>query len=110
MCPIFDSSQSKSLTRYQKILKGCSFGCKNLLNFTCLTMKVHNCHHPIAPSLVLQEKLQCWPKKHYEYYFMKQKCQIQMGIAQYEIEATQLKLRGINITHLHFEMRYTLVS
>ena len=44
MCPIFDSSQSNSLTRY-KILKGCSFGSKNLLNFTCLTMKFHNYHH-----------------------------------------------------------------
>ena len=41
----FDSPQSKGFTRYQKILWGCSFGCKNLLNFTCLIMKFHNCHH-----------------------------------------------------------------
>jgi hypothetical protein len=34
ICPIFDSSQSKALTKYQKILRGCSFGCKNLLIFS----------------------------------------------------------------------------
>ena len=45
MLPIFHSSQSNSLTRYQKILWGCSFGCKNLLNSTCLNMKFHNYHH-----------------------------------------------------------------
>ena len=36
-----DSPQSKVL----KISKKCSFGCKNLLSFTFLTMKFHNCHH-----------------------------------------------------------------
>ena len=41
----FDSPQSKGLTRYQKILGGCFLGCKNLLNFTCLTLKFHKCHH-----------------------------------------------------------------
>ena len=41
----FDSPKSKNFTRYQKILRGCSFVCKNLLNFTCLTMKFNNCHH-----------------------------------------------------------------
>jgi len=45
MCQIFDGSQSKSLTRYQKILKVYSFGFKNLLNLAWLTMKFHNCHH-----------------------------------------------------------------
>ena len=49
--PIFDSSDSKSLTRYQKILCGCSFGCKNLLISNCLTMKFYNCHHINAHSL-----------------------------------------------------------
>ena len=34
MCLIFYGFQSKALTRYQKILRGCSFGFKNLLNFT----------------------------------------------------------------------------
>ena len=42
MYSIFDISQSNSLKRYQKFLRVCSFGCKNLLNFTCLTMKFHN--------------------------------------------------------------------
>ena len=46
MCPIFVSSQLSCLARYQKILRGCSFGCKNVLNFTCHTMKFHKCHHP----------------------------------------------------------------
>ena len=45
MCTVFDTSQSKSLTKYQKILWGYSFGCKNMLNFFCLTMKFHNCYH-----------------------------------------------------------------
>ena len=30
---------------YHKILSGCSMGSKYLLNFTCLPMKFHNCHH-----------------------------------------------------------------
>ena len=46
MCPIFVGSQLSCLARYQKILKEYSFECKNLLNFTCHTMKFHNCHHP----------------------------------------------------------------
>ena len=44
MCQIFDGSQSKSLTRHQKILLGCSFECKNVLNFIWLNMKFYNCH------------------------------------------------------------------
>ena len=52
MCPIFDGSQSNSITWYQRILKGCSFGCKNLLNFACLTMKFHNCHCTTAGHFV----------------------------------------------------------
>ena len=43
-------------------------------------------------------------KKRYKYCFMKQKCQLQMGIAQYENAATPLKTRGIDTTH--FQMRY----
>ena len=44
--------------------------------------------------------------KVYEYCFIKQKCQIQMGIAQYKNAATPLRIRGINTTHQHFQMRY----
>ena len=40
-CPIFASSASNRLTRYEQILSGCSLGCKNALNFTCLTKKFH---------------------------------------------------------------------
>ena len=43
--PIFDCPQSSCITWYQKILWRSSFGCKNLLNFMCHTMKFHNCHH-----------------------------------------------------------------
>ena len=28
-------------------MDGCSFGCKNLFNFTYPTMKFHNCFHAI---------------------------------------------------------------
>ena len=45
MCPIFASSTSNCLTRYKQILFGCSLGCKNALNFTCLPMKFHNRVH-----------------------------------------------------------------
>lgn len=32
------TSSKGKCTRYQKILRGCSIGCKCLLNFTCLTI------------------------------------------------------------------------
>ena len=50
MCLIFDDPQSKAHTRYQKILRGCSFVCKTLLNFACTTMKFPNRHYygPLA--------------------------------------------------------------
>ena len=44
MCPIFDGSQSNPVTRYQKILWGCSLGCKNVLNFIWSHEKFHNRH------------------------------------------------------------------
>ena len=62
MCPIFDGSQSNSLTRYQKIFWGYSFVCKNLSNSTCLTLKVHNCtNFTSVSSLVVK-------------YFFSQEC------------------------------------
>ena len=46
MRTIYDGSQSNSLTRYQKILWECSYGCKNILDFTCcFTMKSLHCHY-----------------------------------------------------------------
>ena len=39
--------------------------------------------------------------------FMKQKCQILMGVRQNENAATPLRTRGINTTHQHFQMRCT---
>ena len=33
---------------YHKILSGCSMGSKYLLNFTCLPMKFHDCHHMVC--------------------------------------------------------------
>ena len=37
---------------------------------------------------------------------MKQKCQIQMDVGQYENIATQLRTRGIDTTLQNFQMRY----
>ena len=37
---------------------------------------------------------------------MKQKCQVQMVIAQFKEVAKPLITRGINTTHQHFQMRY----
>ena len=45
-------------------------------------------------------------KKVYKYCFMKQKCQIQMGTAQYKNVAIPLSTWGINTTHQQFQMRY----
>ena len=42
---VFWQLSIKRLYMVSKILWGCSFGCKDLLNFTCLVMKFHNCHH-----------------------------------------------------------------
>ena len=42
----------------------------------------------------------------YKALFMKQKCQIQMGVGQYKNAATPLRTRGINTTYQHFQMRY----
>ena len=54
MCPIFVRSQLSCLARYQKILWKCSFQCKNLLNFACLTMELHNSHHS-SPDFSLKQ-------------------------------------------------------
>ena len=47
MCPIFTISASNYLTRYKQILSGCSFGCKNALNFARLPMNeiLQRCSH-----------------------------------------------------------------
>ena len=45
MCYIIASYASNCPTRYKQILSGYSLGCKNALNFACLPMKFHNCHH-----------------------------------------------------------------
>ena len=45
-------------------------------------------------------------KKRYQYCFIKQKCQIQIGITQYKIAAIPLKTRGMDTSHQHFQMRY----
>ena len=37
---------------------------------------------------------------------MKQNFQIHMSIAEYKSAATQLKTKGIDTTHQHFQMRY----
>ena len=49
---IFHSSDSKTLTRYQKILWICSFRYENLLNFAWHSMKFHNCHHVIYGGVI----------------------------------------------------------
>ena len=40
--PTFGGSALSCLTRHKKILSGCWFGCKNILNFIYLPMKFHN--------------------------------------------------------------------
>ena len=45
-------------------------------------------------------------KKRYEYYLMKQKCQLQMGIAQCKNADTPLKPKRINNKYQHFQIRY----
>ena len=40
---------------------------------------------------------------------MKQNFQIHMSIAEYKSAATQLKTKGIDTTHQHFQMRYIML-
>ena len=44
--------------------------------------------------------------KVYKYCFMRQKCQIQMGLAQYRNVATPLSIKSIDSRYQHFQMRY----
>ena len=46
------------------------------------------------------------PKLSTKSCFMKQKCQLQMGIVKYKNAATPLSTSGINTTRQHFQMRY----
>ena len=50
-CPIFASSASYCLTRYEQILSGCSLGCKSAWKFTCLLIKFHNRGHTTEHGL-----------------------------------------------------------
>ena len=49
-CPIFASSASNCLTRYEQILSGCLLGCKNVLNFIHLPIKFQNHDHTNVSS------------------------------------------------------------
>ena len=49
------------------------------------------------------------PKLSTKSYFMKQKCQIQMGIVKCKNAATPLSTLGINTTYPHFQMRYIIL-
>ena len=70
ICPIFASSASNCLTRYKQILSGCSLGCKNALNFICLTMKFHNLVHTRVHPLSKTHLafFQCTWKNSYGYF------------------------------------------
>ena len=46
------------------------------------------------------------PKLSTKRYFMKQKCQLQIGVTQNENAATPLNISGINTTRQHFQMKY----
>ena len=41
----YDSTYSKVHKKYQKPFEDVHLDAKNLMNFTCLTLKFHNCHH-----------------------------------------------------------------
>ena len=42
---VFYDTASSRLTRYKQILSACSFGCKNVLSFTCLSITFYNHGH-----------------------------------------------------------------
>ena len=46
------------------------------------------------------------PKLWTKYCFMKQNCQLQSGIAQYENAATPVSSKAIHATHQHYQKRY----
>ena len=71
MCPIFASSASNCLTRYKQILSECSLRCKNVLNFTSLTIKFHNHNHVTYHSQHISshfKKLNCF-QKHFDHRY-----------------------------------------
>ena len=46
------------------------------------------------------------PKLSTKSCFIKQKCQIQLGVTQNKNAATPLSTQGINTTRQHFQMKY----
>ena len=63
--PIFASSASKCLTRYEQILSVSLLGCKNALNFTCLPMKFHNSGHTDIQDYFASQFISLWFLKIY---------------------------------------------
>ena len=76
-----------------------------------LTFWIHlvaavNMFNPVKSKLIWNEDLQWLPFENRQSLFMKQNCQIQMGIVQRKNVAIPLDFLGINTTHQHFQMRY----
>ena len=57
LCPIIDGSTTSCLTMYQKILWSSLWGCINVFNLICLTMKFHNRHHATVRSQLTPNNL-----------------------------------------------------
>ena len=76
------------------LLYGCN-ECQTSKNFLILKLPIFSrVHYSLRPKL--------WTKC----CFMKQKCQLQMGIVKCKNAATPLSTLGINTKHQHFQMRY----
>ena len=92
--PIFGNLQSKGLTRYKKILRWYLFGCKDLLNFPCITRKFHDWHHTNTHTNRLLT---------FVCHFMKHKCYFQRGVAECKQATTPLSSYSINTTQQGFQ-------
>ena len=84
-----------------------------LLTLEHLIMKTSYCYFLVFKNILIEmcpnKRMRCYSGGNSccnKALFMKQKCQIQMGVGQYKNAATPLRTRGINTTHQHFQMRY----
>ena len=57
-------------------------------------------------SFVTVRKYSAGQKKRYDCCFMKQKCQLQMGVSKYKNAAMPLRSKGNDTTHQQFQMMY----
>ena len=102
LCPILDGSGLTDI--FKDIKKSFGYQCLDEKDYLILRVSYGNASlkystdWPCPYSLVQNVFSSCC--------IMNRKCQLQMGLEQYENTATPLRTKSINTTHHHFPMRY----